>query len=77
MYLPWHHICHQGWSVDILYNGTARFKKCKHLFEYQHLLFLRDVWSQCYKTFYVRNLRIFIVSQSVRPSQILPVKSDV
>jgi hypothetical protein len=25
-------------------NGTARFKKCKHLFEYQHLLLLRDIW---------------------------------
>ncbi len=24
-------------------NGTARFKKCKQLFEYQHLLLLRDI----------------------------------
>jgi hypothetical protein len=25
-------------------NGTVRFKKCKQLFEYQHLLFLRYIW---------------------------------
>ena len=25
------------------YNGTARFKKCKQMFEYQHLLFHRDI----------------------------------
>jgi hypothetical protein len=24
-------------------NGTAHFKKCKQLFEYQHLLLLRDI----------------------------------
>jgi hypothetical protein len=28
----------------ILKNGTARFKKCKPLIEYQHLLLLRDIW---------------------------------
>ncbi len=26
------------------------FKKHKQLFEYQHLLSLRDIWGQCYKT---------------------------
>jgi hypothetical protein len=25
-------------------NGTARLKKCKQLFEYQHLLLLSDTW---------------------------------
>jgi hypothetical protein len=25
-------------------NGTARFKKHKQLFEYKHLLLLRDIW---------------------------------
>jgi hypothetical protein len=25
-------------------NGTAHFKKCKQLFEYQHLLLLKDIW---------------------------------
>ncbi len=25
-------------------NGTACFKKCKQLFEYEHLLLLRDMW---------------------------------
>jgi hypothetical protein len=25
-------------------NGTARFKECKQLFEYQHLLLLGDIW---------------------------------
>ncbi len=24
--------------------GTAHFKKCKQLFEYQHLRLLRDIW---------------------------------
>jgi hypothetical protein len=27
-----------------LNNGTAHFKKCKQLLEYQHLLLLRDIW---------------------------------
>jgi hypothetical protein len=28
-------------------NGTAHFKKCKQLFEYKHLLLLRDIyWSK-------------------------------
>ncbi len=26
------------------FNGAVCFKKCKQLFEYQHLLLLRDVW---------------------------------
>ncbi len=25
-------------------NGTTHFKKCKQLFESQHLLLLRDIW---------------------------------
>ncbi len=25
-------------------NGITHFKKCKQLFEYQHLLLLRDIW---------------------------------
>jgi hypothetical protein len=25
-------------------NGTVRLKKCEQLFEYQHLLLLRDIW---------------------------------
>jgi len=25
-------------------NGTGHFKKCKQLFEYQHLLLLIDIW---------------------------------
>ncbi len=25
-------------------NGTASFEKCKQLFEYQHLLLLKDIW---------------------------------
>jgi len=37
-------------SVHDGYTGTAHFKKCKQLFEYQHhrpdqhLLLLRDIW---------------------------------
>jgi hypothetical protein len=25
-------------------NGTARFTKCKQLYDYKHLLLLRDIW---------------------------------
>jgi hypothetical protein len=28
-------------------NGTARFKKCKQLFEYKYLVLLRDIWWSC------------------------------
>jgi hypothetical protein len=28
----------------VIFSETARFKKCKQLFEYQHLLLLRDIW---------------------------------
>jgi len=44
------------------YSGTAHFKNCKQLFEYQHLLLLRDTCGQCYKTVYGRKLRLFIIS---------------
>ncbi len=33
--------------------------------------------AQCYKTFFVRNLRIFIISQSVCPRQVLLAQSNV
>ncbi len=33
--------------------------------------------GQCYKTFYVRNLRIFVISQSVCPWQAFPAQSNV
>ncbi len=36
-----------------------------------------DTRGQCYKTFYVRNLRIFVISQSVCPWQAVPVQSIV
>jgi hypothetical protein len=29
---------------DALFHGTAHSKKCKQLFEYQHLLLLRNIW---------------------------------
>ncbi len=33
-------------------NGTAHFKICKQLFEYKHLLLLRDIWgSKFYSIF--------------------------
>ncbi len=31
-------------KLTIFFNGTARFKKCKELLEYQYLLILRDIW---------------------------------
>jgi hypothetical protein len=30
--------------LSISMNGTARFKKCKQLFEYKHILLPRDIW---------------------------------
>jgi hypothetical protein len=30
--------------VTLKKNGTACFKKCKQLFQYKHLLLLRDIW---------------------------------
>ncbi len=33
--------------------------------------------AECYKYFYVRNLRIFVGSQSVGPQQAFPVKTNV
>jgi hypothetical protein len=33
-------IAHSKWTL----NGTARFKKCKRLFEFQHLGLLREIW---------------------------------
>ncbi len=34
--------------IDLL-NETAHFNKCKQLFEYQHLLLLRDICGLYYK----------------------------
>ena len=36
-------------------NGTARFKECKQLFKYQHLLI--DIWGLYHKTYYDCNLQ--------------------
>ncbi len=46
------------------YNGnlSAWFTKCKQLFEYQDLPFLRDIWCLYYETFYSRNLSISVIS---------------
>jgi hypothetical protein len=32
-------------------------------------------WAQCYKTFYARSLRIYVISLSVFLSQVFPSKS--
>jgi hypothetical protein len=31
-------------SPYVLANGTAPFKKCKQLLQYQHFLLVRDIW---------------------------------
>ncbi len=41
------HVAH---FLNASVNRTPHFKKCKQLFEHQHLLLLRDIWCQCYKT---------------------------
>jgi hypothetical protein len=28
----------------LTFNGTAQLKNCKQLFEYQHILLLRNIW---------------------------------
>ncbi len=38
---------------------------------------LGSLWGQCYKTFYVRSLRMFVISQSVCPWKTFPVQSNV
>jgi hypothetical protein len=30
--------------LDVYGHGAAHLKKCKQMFEYQHLLLLRDIW---------------------------------
>ncbi len=37
-------------KISCAINGIACFKKCKQLFEYQHLLLLRDISGLYYKT---------------------------
>jgi hypothetical protein len=40
-------------SIDVIIainNGTMHFKKCKQLFEYLHLLLLRDIWWFIFST---------------------------
>jgi hypothetical protein len=44
------------------WNGTARFGKCEQWLQYQNYLLIRDNRGQYYKTFYGRNLQIFIIS---------------
>jgi hypothetical protein len=36
--------------IFYIINGTAHYKKCKQLFEYQYLLLLRDISGLYYKT---------------------------
>jgi hypothetical protein len=43
-------------------NGTARFKKCKQLFEYKHLLLLRDIWGS--KLYFIFKCCSFFKHQS-------------
>jgi hypothetical protein len=42
-------------------NGTVHFKKCKQLFEYQHLLLLRDIWWSKYNI-YINAVHFFNTS---------------
>ncbi len=37
------------WLGKIRQNGTAHFKKCKQLFEYQYLLLISDIWWSMFK----------------------------
>ncbi len=40
-------------------------------------VFTLNPWVQCYKTFYVHNLRMFVLSWSVCPWQAFPTQSNV
>jgi hypothetical protein len=46
-------------------NGTARLKKYKQLFEYQHLLLLKDIWWSKFKI-YINMLFIFQHQQQLK-----------
>jgi hypothetical protein len=54
--------------------GTA----CKVIFILTPKMFYEiDTKAQCYKTFYVRNLRIYVISESVCPWQSFLAKYNV
>jgi hypothetical protein len=45
---------------------------CSHFDETVNKMFLKfshTAWTQCCKTFFVRNLRIFVISKSVYPGK--------
>ncbi len=43
LYFCFHRIGHQNGVLVLSCNGTVLLKKCKQLFEYPHLLLLRDI----------------------------------
>ncbi len=50
-------------KIQIGLNLTARFKKCKQLFEYQHLLLRRDIcWSKFQSILYFNVVHFFYIS---------------
>jgi hypothetical protein len=46
-----HSVFYQEQMYMGIFNGRACFKKCKQLFEWQHLLLLRDILGQSYNPY--------------------------
>ncbi len=58
-------------------NKSTLLGRSKKLFFKMLQKYLKVIWAQCYKTFYVRNLRMFLISQYVCLWQALPAQSNV
>jgi hypothetical protein len=46
------------------------FVNCQQLFHYERLLLLNDIWGECYETFYIHNLQIFVISKRFVPCKL-------
>ncbi len=56
--------------------GASRLDKdssifCLLVIDEEKMCYGIDTWAQCYKTFYGRNLQMFVMGLSVRPLQLL------
>jgi hypothetical protein len=59
--------------MKIMGTVTKRSSLQKHaIFTPQKVLYRIDSWGQCDNTFYIRNLRFFVISLSVCPWQAFP-----
>ncbi len=69
-------------SVFLMYKLAHILKvlslRTHYIFKLEKVMALENMlWGQCYKAFFVRDLRIFVISQSVCPWQAFPAQSIV